>query len=288
MYPLKRCFSSETFAGVRLIMSNVYWIYIYPVFAVIYMLLVLSGLEISESGKAEFFGKSLPPMMGMSEAENLRFCFIGFVYHFWWIAMMMLAFGGLKAILSTWEPNFLNFVRFTRKDQFYLESLRWYCFGISMLVIVCPFIFAACVGCWQVGLTASEAWKLLCSTIPSLVLTGILIYIAGSCRLPDYYSGLFFTFPLVLTGIRMFMVNRGLIEGRHWFLPLIPYCYVDQENSLGAAMLTSLCALILLLSIRGWLSARTERLEQVEQREQCDRLDQSDQLERIERINEAC
>ncbi len=257
MQYFKRCFSSEIFKGISLIMSGTYWIYIYPILAIGYILLVLSGLGISESGQAEFFGRTIPPMRGMSPDENLRFCFCGFVNHFWWIAMMMLSFGGMKAVLSTWDQNFLNFVRFSRKSRFYLESLRWCCFSLSLIVIVSPFFFAAFLGYWQMGMSTGEAGKLLCCSISSLLLTGILIYVAGSCKLPDYYSGLFFTCPLILTGIQMFLVSRGVVDARHWFIPLVPYCYDTQTNSSETALLTSLCLLALLFTIRVWLCRKT-------------------------------
>lgn len=248
------------FKGMQLIMTGSKWIYIYPLAITAVLAAIACGFNEINPEKAELWGKGIPPM-GVP-GDSIRFCYKSFVYHFWCIAMMTLSFGGMKQILATWNPTFLNFVRFSMKGKIYLEILRLECFTLVMAVITAPFFAAAAIGCFKLGMTMEEACEMLYCIIPSLVLTGVIIYIAGACKLPDYYSGLFFTLPLILTGTQMFLTSREIISPEQWFLPLTPYNYLTPGNIPSSSMVCVVVITVVFICVRIALALNTARISQ--------------------------
>lgn len=239
---------------MRLLMCPWWYFAIYMMVFLLIVPLMVLGFEITGECTAEFYGLELVGfnIRGDKIVEN---AYLEFCTHLWWISLFFLSCGTLKLWQNSWSTSFENFLRFSHRSRFYIESVRISVLLLTLFLVLLPFLWAALWGRLGLNFRWSFCGHLFCIEAIPLIFVAILIYILSWSEGTRSFAAYSLMTPFFCGGIALFIGKqwKNLVV-QYWF-PCLPYS-IPQTHSIQAMCAVCVFGIIVFL-IRIAVTAKT-------------------------------
>ncbi len=223
------------------------------------------GSSNRHGGSAFLWGLRIDKL-GSDPNSAVQYAYLEMCHHLWLlITLPFICFWGIRPILTTFDSDFLQFLRYGKSSRLRVEAMR--VFGLSIIAVMAmmPFLVTAWLGMRFLSTGDDLFFQCIASCLVPTIFVAAFAYVIRAAGIGLGSSlALAISMPFFLTGVSAFLSRMTINSesfGGELLPPGLPYTVASSRAyATGVGYSALLIAGRMLITIRtSWLPPRPEK-----------------------------